>query len=217
MPRDIYLLSQHLKQPQLPLLTRRFLYSRLNPDTTEGLSHIPEDTLPDIHGKVYVYNSARAVFYAPSDVSGVGGMRHERIRAVKSWYSGPARYDCVFIGKSEEPGFRGLHAARVFLFFSFKHDGLTYPCALIHWFSPVCDTPCEETGMWIVEPDWLCGGKPFLEVIHLDSILRGAHLIGVSGKHFLPLHNFDFSKSLDSFNSFYVNKYVDHHAHEIAF
>jgi hypothetical protein len=144
-------------------------------------------------------------------------MRHERIRAVKSWYGGSPRRDCVFIGKSEEPGFRGLHAARVFLFFSFKHDEVTYPCALIHWFSPVRDTPCEETGMWIVEPDWLHGGRPFLEVIHLDSILRGAHLIGVSGKHFLPLHNFDFSKSLDSFNSFYVNKYVDHHAHELAF
>jgi hypothetical protein len=59
-------------------------------------------------------------------------MRHERIHAVKSWYGGSARYDCVFIGKSEEPGFPGLHAARVFLFFSFKHDKVMYPCALIH-------------------------------------------------------------------------------------
>ena len=70
--------------------------------------------------------------------------------------------------------------------------------------------------MLIVEPDWLHGGKPFLKVIQLNSILQGAHLIGVSGKHFLPPHNFDFSKSLDSFNSFYVNIYVDHHAHELA-
>ncbi|EDR01233.1 uncharacterized protein LACBIDRAFT_312361 [Laccaria bicolor S238N-H82] len=137
----------------------------------EDLSHIPENALLEINRKVFVYNSARAVFYAPSDVSGIGGMQHEWIRSVKSWYGGSARCDCVFIGKSEEPGFRGLHAARVFLFFSFKHDEVTYPCALIHWFSPVRDTPCEETGMWIVEPDWLHGGKPFLEVIHLDSIL----------------------------------------------
>ena len=90
MPHNIYFLSQHLKQPQLPLLTRQFLYSRLNPDASEDSSHIPEDALPDIHGKVYVYNSAHTVFYAPSDVSGIGGIRHERICAVKSWYGGPA-------------------------------------------------------------------------------------------------------------------------------
>jgi hypothetical protein len=70
--------------------------------------------------------------------------------------------------------------------------------------------------MWIVEPDYY-RGKPFLEVIHLDTIMRGAHLIGVSGSHHLPLHHFNFTKSLDSFQSFYVNKYIDQQAFETAF
>jgi hypothetical protein len=72
--------------------------------------------------------------------------------------------------------------------------------------------------MWIVEPDFQ-HGKPCLEeVIHLDTVLCGTHLIGVSGTHFLPkVPDFTFNKSLDVFTSFYVNKYVDHHAHEIVF
>jgi hypothetical protein len=41
--------------------------------------------LPDFYGRVAVYNSAIAKFYAPSDLSGVGGMRRERIRAMQSW------------------------------------------------------------------------------------------------------------------------------------
>ncbi|KAJ7850481.1 hypothetical protein B0H14DRAFT_2306541, partial [Mycena olivaceomarginata] len=59
--------------------------------------------------RVHLYNSARAVFYAPSDVSGIGGMHHERIRATKSWYRGPPRYDCVFLEHDKDlAGFRGL-------------------------------------------------------------------------------------------------------------
>ncbi|KAJ6544946.1 hypothetical protein B0H10DRAFT_2386391 [Mycena sp. CBHHK59/15] len=145
-----------------------------------------------------MYNSARAVFYAPSDVSGIGGMHHERIRAVNSWYCGPPRYDCVFI----------------------EHDpnalGVDYPCALVHWFSAVGEDPCTDTGMWIVKPDFH-GREPGLAVVHIDCLLRGAHLIGVAGKEFVPVHDFDFSDSLDAFEAFYVNKYADHHAHEIAF
>jgi len=183
------------------------------------LAEIAVDDLPEVLGKVYVYNSARAVFYAPSDLSGIGGLRHERIRSTKSWHSTGPRRDCVFVGNSDsdEPGFKGLHVARVFLFFSFKHGGVTYPCALVHWFSHVGESPCESTGMWMVEPDYH-GNRPLLEVIHLDTVLRGAHLIGVSGSHFLPPRTeFTFSDSLDAFKTFFVNKYVDHHAHEIAF
>ena len=83
LPRDIYLLASAVKQPQLPLLTRRFLFDTLNPESDVPASRLPDAELPDIPGKVYVYNSARAVFYAPSDLSGIGGMRHERIRSVR--------------------------------------------------------------------------------------------------------------------------------------
>ncbi|KAF8954137.1 hypothetical protein BDZ97DRAFT_1634965, partial [Flammula alnicola] len=130
--------------------------------------------LPDISGKTYVYNSARAVFYAPSDLSGLGGLHHERIRSVSSWYGGAAHRDCIFVGNTDaEPdaeGFTNLHVARVFLFFSFNHDGVTYPCALVQWFSAVGDAPDEETTMWMVEPDFR-RSKRSLEVIHLDTVL----------------------------------------------
>jgi hypothetical protein len=49
----------------------------------------------------------------------------------------------------------------------------------------------------------------------VDTILRSAHLIGVAGPHFLP-KNFTYQDSLDMFKTFYVNKYVDHYAYEIA-
>ncbi|KAH9011269.1 hypothetical protein EDB84DRAFT_1540472 [Lactarius hengduanensis] len=221
LPRDIYVLARRIGQQELPLLTRRFLYDYLHPQSQIPASHIPEDDLPQVPNNVYVYTSIRAVFYAPSDLSGLGGLRHERIRSTQSWYGGPPRRDCVFVGNRDlpdAPGMRGLLVARVLLFFSFVDQGSTkYPCALVHWFSIVGDDPCDETGMWIVKPDFR-RGRPSLEVIHLDTILRGAHLIGVSGTHFLPNDlDFTFDKSLDAFSLFYVNKYVDHHAHEIAF
>ncbi|KAH9016504.1 hypothetical protein EDB85DRAFT_1875009 [Lactarius pseudohatsudake] len=148
-------------------------------------------------------------------------MHHERIRSAQSWYGGRPRHDCVFVGNADSPdvpGFKGLLVARVFLFFSFRYNGIDYPCALVHWFSAVGDTPDDETGLWVVKPDYLPRQRRFLEVIHLDSILRGAHLIGVAGPHFLPSSpKVDYLTSLDSFKCFFVNKYADHHAHEIAF
>ncbi|KAJ6506030.1 hypothetical protein DFH09DRAFT_943416 [Mycena vulgaris] len=145
-------------------------------------------------------------------------MRHERIQATKSWYRGPPRYNCAFIEHDPQaPGFRGLHAARVYLLFRFKFCGVDYPCALVHWFSPHREEPCPDTGMWIVKPDFDRCGEPGLAVVHLDCFLRGAHLIGVAGKEFIPVRDFKLSDSLDAFQFFYVNKYADHHAHEIAF
>ncbi|KAJ6548029.1 hypothetical protein B0H10DRAFT_2202662 [Mycena sp. CBHHK59/15] len=60
----------------------------------------------------------QAVFYALSDVSSVGGMHHEHIRATKSWYHGPPRNDCVFLEHDKDlPGFHGLHTAHVHMLF----------------------------------------------------------------------------------------------------
>ncbi|KAJ7797100.1 hypothetical protein B0H14DRAFT_3549113 [Mycena olivaceomarginata] len=220
VPRDVRQLGVHIEQPRLQELIRRFLYDQLYPDAPGPGGRVPLSDCPEFSERVFMYNSARAVFYAPSDVSGVGGMHHERIRATKSWYRGPPRYDCVFIEHDPDaPGFRGLHAARVFLFFRFKFRKVDYPCALVHWFSPHGQEPCPGTGMWIVKPEFVRGrpGEREMAVVHIDSLLRGAHLIGVAGKEFVPAMNFDFSDSLDAFQAFYVNKYADHHAHEIAF
>jgi hypothetical protein len=121
-------------------------------------------------------------------------MRREHIRAVPSWRRGPARYDCIFVNTDpSEIGMRGLDVARVRLFFSFMYDGIKYPCALVRWFSRIGDEPDEDSGMWMVQPDSNADGSPSMAVIHLDTVVRAAHLIGVYGDHFLPrgisLHN----------------------------
>jgi len=166
------------------------------------------------YGKISIYPSAIATFHAPSDISGIGGMRRERIRAVKSWRKGPGRYDTIFVN-TDLPGMGGLDIARVRLFFSFSHDGVYYSCALVRWFTRVADSPDDCTGMWVVEPD--DEERPF-SIIHLDTVVRAAHLLPVfgSGTGQVP-KTLSFTDTLDTFKTFYVNKFVDHHAFEIIF
>ena len=145
-------------------------------------------------------------------------MKRERIRSVSSRRGGPARIDCIFVnGDPIQPGFPRLHAARVLLFFSFKYGSqITFPCALVTWFSPVGDEPCPDTGMWIVEPDVDRNGQRVKEVIHLDAMVRNAHLLGVPGDSYIPC-DLEHTDTLDAFEAFYINKYADHHAHVLAY
>jgi hypothetical protein len=167
--------------------------------------------------RVKVFHSATSTYSAPSDLSGISGMRCELIRATPSWKKGQGRYDCVYVERDAKmEGFLGLLAAHVNLFFSFSFQNITYPCALVQWFSTYRDSPCEDTGMWMVEPDCDASGRCICSVIYLDTILHSAHLIGVAGSQKLP-KTFTHHDSLYAFQLFYVNKYADHHAHEIAF
>ncbi|KAJ7258909.1 hypothetical protein C8J57DRAFT_1436780 [Mycena rebaudengoi] len=126
------------------------------------------------------------------------------------------------VENQETPGFRGMSVVRVRLFFSFSHDGVDYPCALVDWFKNVGRSPDIETGMWIVEPHQKnpplpnAGQIRLCTVLHLDALLRGAHLLPVYGSQHLPV-GFRYVHSLDAFTAYHVNKYVDHHANEIAF
>ena len=68
----------------------------------------------------------------------------------------------------------------------------------------------------MVKPDIYQDGKPNLAIVHLNSVLQAAHLIPA-------YHTSDFVKQsltmhdiLDEFKFFYVNKFVDHHAFNIA-
>lgn len=81
---------------------------------------------------------------------------------------------------------------------------------------PIGDEPCEDTGMWVVEPEMDDHGSRVTSVIHLDCVVRGAHLIPVYGEERLD-RTVHFTASLDLFPEFYINKYADHHAYEIAF
>ena len=67
-----------------------------------------------------------------------------------------------------------------------------------------------------VKPDLDNTGNLAMSIIHLDSMVHGAHLMGIAGTHQIP-HHLTFNRSLDAFEAFYVNKYVDHHAHKYAF
>ncbi|KAF8262360.1 hypothetical protein EI94DRAFT_1773203 [Lactarius quietus] len=188
-PKTIDSLAGHLNQPQLPEHIHWFLYDQFHPDAEVygmdallRLCPIVPNTL-----RINVYHSASSTFYAPSNLSGIGGMHHKCIRATPTWKKGIGRYDCIYIeGDMESEGF----------------SGTLYPCALVQWFSTYGESPCEDTGLWRVEPD--------VDVRGQRAILRSAHLIGVAGSQTLP-NTFTHHDSLYAFQLFYVNKYADHH------
>ena len=150
-------------------------------------------------------------------------MKRERIHAVKRWRNGPGRYDTMLINaahdnddddSSSAQGLLGLEVARARLFFSFTLDGVKYPCTLVHWFSRTGDTPSDVTGMYTVEPD-IHNGQPIMTVIHLDTVFRSAHLLPVFYKHPALSKRQRYEHTLDLFSTFYVNRYIDHHAFEV--
>ena len=217
-PHRLTDISTFISCAHLSELVGRFLYDQRNPNATIPAADILDiSTLPIVEGRVDVFDSAIAKFYAPSDLSGVNGMQSQRIHSCRSWQNGPARHDCVFAEKDPTlSGFRGLYIAQVILFFSFTYRGQLYPCALVRWFTPIGDEPCESTGMWMVEPELDDDGERVISVIHLDSIMRAAHLIPVYGEKFIP-YNLKHTDSLIAFSAYYVNKFSDYHAYEIAY
>ena len=145
---NIYPEDIELEHPHFSNLIQKFIYDQQHPDDSSNSS--AASALPTFFGMITIYPSAVATFHAPSDLSGIGGMRRERIRAVKSWRKGPGRYDTIFVNTDPSvEGMKGLNVARVKLFFSFSHDGIDYPCALVHWFSrgAIYQTQTQECGL----------------------------------------------------------------------
>ena len=127
------------------------------------------------------------------------GMQWERIWSCPLWWGKAPHHDCVFVVEDEDkPGMCGMNVAHIQLFFSFVYKDKEYQCALINWFSRMGQTQDSETGMWKVHPD-IQHGQHWCSVIHLDSVLRGAHLLPIFGEKFLPI-NFDYSDSLHQEN-----------------
>ena len=119
-------------------------------------------------------------------------MHNECICAVKSWRKGLACHDCIFVEMDPDAlGMAGLDIAHVQLFFSGTFDGVKH------------------------EPDVMEDGTT-ISVIHLDTIVQAAHLLPVFKKEIVS-RDLSFSDTLDKFQLFYVNKFIDHHAFEIAF
>lgn len=75
----------------------------------------PLHDCPVFGGKVSVYQNARAIFYAPSELAGPGGMHSEVIRANPSWYGERPRFDTVLVQNEEDrDGMAGMLVGRVF-------------------------------------------------------------------------------------------------------
>lgn len=147
-------------------------------------------------------------------------MKREHIRCTPNWRGEGPRCDCALVVEDEDKsGMKGMSAVRVVLLFSFKHAGVIYPCALVEWFKTYGAHADKETGMWRVRPQYVGAGQHaprLVSVIHLKSMLRGVHLLPCFGNRPIP-RDFSYTYSLDVFEAYYVNKYVDHHAHELIF
>lgn len=206
--------SQKINQPTLPELIRRFLYDQKYPDCHITSAGVSLDVCPRLPEMISVFLSAAVAYYAPSDPGGIHGLYREHIRATQSWRRGAARYDCAFVNSRPElEGMRGLDVIRIFLFFSFTYESVTYPCAFVRWYTLLNEEPDEDTGMWMIKPEENDDGSPTVSVIHLDCIFRAAHLLPIyaASNNIIP-HSFTLHETLDTFTEFYVNKFIDHHA-----
>ncbi|KAG0701117.1 hypothetical protein DFH29DRAFT_1052229 [Suillus ampliporus] len=185
---DVLALTEKLHLPSLPALIHCFLYEQTCPNDTQDIYEISLAACPRYEGKISVFNSTCSRFYAPSDLCRIGGMRVEHIRSCPLWWNKFSCYDW-------------LEIARVRVFFSFNYAGTAYPCAVVRWFDVTGDSPDPEMGMWMYHT---CGH-------HLSCCSP----IPIYGHHFVPLI-ITLHVSYDAFWAYYVNKYVDHHAFEIA-
>ncbi|KAG2142815.1 uncharacterized protein EDB93DRAFT_1292179 [Suillus bovinus] len=184
--------------PSFPTLIRLFLYDQIHADNHHSSADVPLRNCPSYMGPIKIFHSAAATFITPSDPSGITGMRHEHIRVVPSWHKGPARFDCAFVNTDD------------------RHDGIhTYPCALVQWFHRIAEERDELTGMWMVAPSFNEDGSRDLSIIHIDSIIHGAHLLPIFGTQLVP-RGLRFYNSLDVYRGFYVNRFIDHHAFALA-
>lgn len=120
-------LAIELSIPHLSNLLRRFLFGQLNPNDPHDPSEVPLAYCPHFDDKISVFNSACSRFFAPSDLSGIGGMRREYIRACPIWRNKHPRFDCVFVNTNADlNGMRGMSVARVLTFFSFTYKQELY-------------------------------------------------------------------------------------------
>ncbi|KAH9979688.1 hypothetical protein BJV74DRAFT_720482, partial [Russula compacta] len=76
--------------PHFIHLLCKFLYDQFHLNSISStLSSTSSDmNLPNFHGMIWVHPSAVMTFYAPSDLSGVGGMQCKQIQAVPAWQKG---------------------------------------------------------------------------------------------------------------------------------
>ena len=138
-------------------------------------------------------------------------MLHKHICSTHKWRNSPERCDCVFVEHAEDiAGFCGMFTAQVYAFIKFKYNSITFHCAVVKLFSTIGDLLCPNTSMWTAQED------DEYDLVHIDTIVHAAHLIGIVGESIIP-HGLLPSDTLNVFKTFYINKFIDHHAFELAF
>ena len=143
-------------------------------------------------------------------------MRTECIHLTTSWQKQGPQHDCALVVKDQDKlRIQGMSVVRIKLFFLFTHDMKTYTGAFVEWFKCVDARPDPKTGMGKIRPDTYRNGQHITTVLHLDTFLHGVHILPVFGRDLLP-SDFHFLYSLDAFETYYISKYADHHAHEIC-
>ncbi|KAG1863685.1 hypothetical protein F4604DRAFT_1882171 [Suillus subluteus] len=201
-PRTIHALAEELDVPNLPRLVCLFLYDQLLTDNEHMSDTIPLTACPRFEGRIKVFGSAVSTFFAPSDPSGIRGMRCEHIRSVPSWRGGPGCYNTIFVNTGSEDGIDSMEVVHVLCFFSFCYgcDLETFPCALVHWLKLVSDEHDPGNGMWMVKPFFLNLelNTRELSIIHVDMIVCAAHLLPIFGKEFVP-QKATFHETLDTY------------------
>ena len=178
-------------------MVRQFHFEQLNPNDHHDTSEIPLSACPHYDNHIHVFNSACARFYAPSDLSGIGGMQTEFIHSTPLWRKEGPRKDCVFVTmNTEATGMQALDIARVLSFFSFRYQLEVYECTVIQWFDKIGDALDEDTGMWMVHPSYLPNHTPNFMIIHINTIHHSAHLIPIYSTNAIscdikPYHSYD--------------------------
>ena len=62
--------------------------------------------------------------------------------------------------------------------------------------------------MWKVHHDLNARGQWQLKIVHLNTIVHAAHLIGIASSSFIP-YELNHMNVLDAFKTYYVNKFID--------
>ncbi|KAG2050399.1 hypothetical protein BDR06DRAFT_974481 [Suillus hirtellus] len=100
-------LVDEVNVPHLQHFIWYFLFSQLFPNNPCNLEDVPAASCPWHEGGLYVFNSAAATFYAPSDPSGVSSMQRKQIQACPLWQNVSPHNDYL-------EGMKGLEVARWF-------------------------------------------------------------------------------------------------------
>ncbi|KAI0711740.1 hypothetical protein C8Q76DRAFT_769461 [Earliella scabrosa] len=209
----IDLLALELDVPDLHTLIRRFLQTRIYPDIDPNV--VPTFDLPEISSKaqIGIHLSASVTFCAPSELAGPHGMHREIIRCNPRWYKTTRRFDTVLIlADPDAHGMRRYRVARLRQLVSIMHEDILHQVAIVHQYVYEGAEPDGLTAMWVVKPEtvnerWVTG------IVPLTAIARACHLMPVLGRTSVPVW-FDYSDTLDWFDKYYVNHYIDYHAHE---